>query len=211
MNTHFASTRLLLASGIAAGVLFCGVATVEMFRRPGFDLSRHAISMLSLGEGGWIMKTVFIASGVLTVLCAVGLYTKLAPGWSGWAAALLVGCYGLGLIIAGVFDAPVGLGFPLGVPADQQPVMTPGAIAHSIGFMVAFNGLILACFVMSYQFWVAGQLLMFAVSILAGLAMPVLVALGMTAAVAPGIAFYWAAIASWLWLTAALYAIGAVG
>jgi hypothetical protein len=211
MNADVASARLLLFSGIAAGFIFCAVSTVEMFRRPGFDLSRQAISMLSLGEGGWIMKTAFIASGVLTLICAAGIYAKLAPAWTGVAAALLIGCYGLGLVIAGVFDAPAGLGFPPGVPADQQPVMTPGAIVHSIGFMVAFSGLILACFVFAYQFFAAGQTLMAAASLLAGIAMPVLVGLGMSMTMAPGVAFYAAAMAGWVWLMAALYAASAAG
>ena len=208
MNADVASTRLLLFSGIAAGVIFCTVATVEMLRRPGFDLSRHAISMLSLGEGGWIMKTAFIASGILTLICAAGIYARLGPAWSGVTAALLTGCYGLGLIIAGVFDAPASFGFPPGVPADQQPVMTPGAIVHSAAFMLAFSGLILACLVFAYQFLAAGQTLMFVASLAAGIAMPVLVGLGMSMTMAPGIAFYCAALTGWFWLMAALYAIG---
>ena len=30
-------------------------------------IERHAVSVLSLGEGGWIMKAVFIVSGLLTI------------------------------------------------------------------------------------------------------------------------------------------------
>lgn len=200
MSDIQALDRPLLLAGIAAGLLFFVVPTIEVYRRPGFDLARHAISMLSLGDGGWIMKTVFIASGLLTLACAAGIQMRMTPGWAAHAATLLVGLYGLGLVIAGVFDAPAGLGFPAGTPDDQQPVMTTGATLHGVGFMVAFTGLILACFVFAWYFLQAGQSGWGGACILAGIAMPALVALGIAAKIAPGIAFYWAAVLGWLWL-----------
>jgi hypothetical protein len=41
----------LLASGILAGPLFVAVGLIQAFTRVGFDLRRHALSLLSLG--GW--------------------------------------------------------------------------------------------------------------------------------------------------------------
>ena len=43
-------TRRLLACGIVAGPLFLVVALVQALTRDGFDLSRHPISLLSLGS-----------------------------------------------------------------------------------------------------------------------------------------------------------------
>jgi hypothetical protein len=94
--------RLLLVAGIAAGFLFILVSAVESFVRPGFDLKRHAISMLSLGDRGWLMVVTFILSGALTLLCAVGLRAAEGGLWG----PLLIAVYGLGLIIAGIFPAP---------------------------------------------------------------------------------------------------------
>ncbi|SFV34847.1 DUF998 domain-containing protein [Hyphomicrobium facile] len=111
--------RLLLA-GVAAALLFFAVPTVAIFRRPGFDIERHAISMLSLGEGGWVMKAVFLVSGLLTFLCALGLYRVLAQGWPGFTAAILIGLFGVGLVLAGLFDAPAGLGFPPAAGDDPR-------------------------------------------------------------------------------------------
>jgi hypothetical membrane protein len=65
MTTGLTIDRALLFAGIVAGLLFFIVPTIEVFRRTGFDIERHAISMLSLGDGGWIMKTVFIVCGIL--------------------------------------------------------------------------------------------------------------------------------------------------
>ena len=192
--------RWLVLAGIAAGVGFVLVSTVETFTRPGFDLKRHAISMLSLGDRGWIMVATFIGSGVLTVLCAIGL--RNAGGSVELWGPLLIGAYGAGLILAGVFPAPTGLGFPPGTPDDLQPIMDTGAKLHSVGFMLAFGSLIIACFIFATGFWHAGLPGWAAVSVFAGLAMPAFIAAGVSGRIAPGIAFYIAAVLAWLWLAA---------
>lgn len=192
--------HLLLLAGIAGGVIFVLVSTVEIFARPGFDIKRHAISMLSLGDRGWLMIATFIGSGALTLLCAVGIRAADASG--GLLVPLLIGVYGAGLIIAGIFPAPAGLGFPPGTPDDMAPVMTTSAKLHGLGFMVAFSALIVACLVAAWSFYQA-ELVGWAVfSAAAGLAMPALVASGMSGAIAPGVAFYAAAVLGWIWLGA---------
>ena len=192
--------RWLLFAGVAAALLFFIVPTIEVFRRPAFDISRHAISMLSLGEGGWKMKAVFAVSGVLTFACAVGMFGALGRGWAGIAALLLIGAYGVGLVRAGIYDAPAGLGFPAGTPLDQQPVMTREATLHSVAFMVAFGGLTLACFALGTHFLLEEQLALGVASLTAGLALPGVLAFGVSSKIAPGVAFYWAGMLGWLWL-----------
>lgn len=204
MTAGLTIDRALLFAGIAAGLLFFIVPTIEVFRRPGFDIQRHAISMLSLGDGGWVMKAVFIVCGLLTLMCALGIYMELARGWVRFAAPLLIGAYGLGLILAGVFDAPAGLGFPPGTPQDQAPVMTPSAILHSVAFMVAFSALIASCFVFALYFLHVQQTIWAVISLVAGIALPALIGLGISMTMAPGIAFYWAAMLGWLWFVATL-------
>lgn len=200
MTAGLATDRILLLTGIAAGLLFFIIPTIEVFRRPGFNIERHAISMLSLGEGGWIMKAVFLTCGVLTLMCALGIYMELARGRGGLVAPLLIGAYGAGLLLAGFFDAPAGLGFPPGTPDDQAPIMTTSATLHSVGFMVAFSALIVSCFVFALHFLHEQQTIWAAVSLVTGLALPALIGLGVSMIVTPGIAFYWAAMLGWLWL-----------
>lgn len=185
----------LLNAGVWAGIIFFIVATAESFLRPGFDLSRHAISMLSLGERGWLMVATFVLSGVLVLACAVGLKREGA----GVTVPALLGLYGIGLVLAGLFPAPAGLGFPPGTPDDQQPVMTTTAIVHSIAFMLAFSSLIVACFVMAFRSRRTNGTLAL-VSAATGIALPLLIALGMAQVVATGVAFYLAAMLAWLWL-----------
>jgi hypothetical protein len=200
MTLGLTTDRILLLAGVAAGLLFFIVPTIEIFRRPGFNIERHAISVLSLGEGGWIMKAVFIICGLLTLMCAIGIHMELARGRGGFLAPLLVGIYGAGLLLAGFFDAPVGMGFPPGTPEDQTPIMTTSATLHSVGFMVAFSALIVSCFVFALHFLHEQQTIWAAISLAVGVALPALIGLGISMIVAPGIGFYWAAMLGWLWL-----------
>lgn len=196
------NTRPFLLAGIAAGIIFFIVPTIEIFARPGFDISRHAISMLSLGERGWLMAATFLLAGLLTLLCAIGMRRALDRRAGGRWGPILVGAYGIGLIIAGIFPAPAGLGFPPGTPADMEPVMTASAIMHSIAFMVAFTSLILACFVFARHFSKVDTRGWTIFSAATGLAIPALIASGMSGVIVPGVAFYWAAMLAWLWVAA---------
>ena len=56
---------------------------VQAFTREGFDLRRHPLSLLSLGELGWIQIGNFVVAGLLVVAFAVGLRRVLHPGRGG--------------------------------------------------------------------------------------------------------------------------------
>jgi hypothetical protein len=68
---HTQSARLL-ACGTVAGPLFLTVGLIQALTRDGFDLSRHPLSLLSLGDLGWIQIANFIVTGALYVACALG-------------------------------------------------------------------------------------------------------------------------------------------
>jgi hypothetical protein len=198
LQTDRISARL--AAGFAAATIFIAVTAVEIFARPGFDLHRHAVSVLSLGPRGWLMIATFLVSGVLTIACAAGMRGATAGRPGGFFGPLLVGVYGVGLVVAGIFPAPAGLGFPPGTPDDMMPVMTTTAILHSVGFMLGFGSLIAACFVFArYHFAgrAAGRALL---SLAVGVAIPVFIGLGMASIVPTGVGFYIAAVLAWIWL-----------
>src|ERR1700754_1044163 len=115
-------TRALLACGVAAGPLFVLLILGQAMTRDGFDPRRHPLSMLSLGEQGWIQITNFLISGLLVVASAAGLRRVLRPGSAGrtWGP-LLIGVYGAALIWAGVFTTDPAEGYPPGTP-DGGPV-----------------------------------------------------------------------------------------
>lgn len=113
------ATRLLLTGGRIAGPVFVMVTVIEAGTREGFDIRRHGISLLSLGERGWIQVANFIVTGLVSIAFAVGA-RRLWQGRSGRRAipALIAG-YGAGLILTGVFLVDPGEGFPPGVTAGE--------------------------------------------------------------------------------------------
>jgi hypothetical protein len=196
------ATRSLLNAGIIAGILFILVPLFEMFIRPGFDLNRHAISVLSLGDLGWIQITTFIVTGMLTMACAVGMRRVMvsAPGAT-WGP-LLIGVYGFGMIAAGIFSTDPSFGFPPGAPQGMPASMSWHAVLHSIAFFLAFTSLTAACFVLVPRFASRGQKSWMFYSIASGVATPVLIALGMTSILKSGLAFFIAGVVVCAWVVA---------
>ena len=150
-------TLALLACGVVAGPLFLAVALLQALTREGFDLRRHPLSLLSLGALGWIQIANFVAAGLLSVAFAVGLRRVLHPGRGGRWGPLLVGAYGVGLIMGGVFVTDPGAGFPPGAPAGAPEQLSWHGMLHAIAPLLAFLSLILACFVLARRFAALGQ------------------------------------------------------
>lgn len=149
-------TRALLLCGVVAGPLYLIVGLVEAFTRPGFDITRHDLSLLSNGELGWIHITNFIVSGLLVIAVAAGIRRALHTGRGKTWAPLLISLYGLGLIGAGIFVADPALGFPPGTPADAHAISGHGLL-HFVCGGLGFLGLIAACFVFARRFAGLGQ------------------------------------------------------
>ena len=141
-----------MACGIVAGPLFVAVGLIQAFTREGFDLSRHPLSLLSLGNLGWVQIANFVVTGVLFVACAVGMARVLRPGRGGTWGPLLVGVLGVGLIVAGVFVTDAGAGFPPGAPAGAPEQISWHGILHSVGFVLAVNGMMAGCLVFARRF-----------------------------------------------------------
>jgi len=161
-------TSRLMACGVAAGPVYISVALIQAFTRPGFDLLRHDVSLLSNGELGWVQITNFLVSGLLTMACALGMKRALHSGpASGWGA-LLVGVYGLGLIGAGIFTADPAQGFPPGAPAQPGAISWHGLL-HFVSAAPGFLALIAACFVLARRFAAAGERKWAAFSVLSGI------------------------------------------
>jgi hypothetical protein len=145
-------TTRLLACGIVAGPLFLAAWLIQAFTRDGFDPSRHPLSLLSLGELGWIQIANFVVTGLLYVACAIGMWRVLHPGRSGTWGPLLVGGLGIGLILAGSFTTDPGAGFPPGAPAGAPEQLSWHGVLHEVGFVVALVSWTAACFVLVRRF-----------------------------------------------------------
>jgi hypothetical protein len=131
------STRRQLIAGAAAGPLFLTTWLAQAVTREGFDPSRHPISLLSLGDQGWIQVANFVVTGSLYVAGAVGLRRTLRRGRGRTWGPLLVGGFGVGLALAGVFVTDAGAGFPAGAPAGAPDHFSWHGVLHEVGFGLA--------------------------------------------------------------------------
>jgi hypothetical protein len=150
-------TRLLLVCGAIAGPLLIAVGFIQIPLRAGFDWTRHPLSMLSLGDLGWIQVTNFTVSGLFYVAAAVGLRRALRGQAAGTWGPLLIAGVGIGLVLGGVFSADPGLGFPPGAPAGAPASMSWHAGLHLTGFVVGFISLVAFSFVFARRFWKLAQ------------------------------------------------------
>ena len=108
------ATRALITAGAIAGPLFVVVGLVQALTREGFDLTRHPLSLLSLGDRGWVQIANFIVAGVLMLTFAVGARRSLGDGPGRVWAPVLFGLYGVGLVLGGAFTADPAIGLPGG-------------------------------------------------------------------------------------------------
>ena len=197
-------TRSLLGYGVLAGPFFVVVAVVQGLTRPGFDLTRHDVSLLSNGSLGWIQIANFVLTGAFVLAFAVGLGRALGSGRGAtWAPRLLAG-YGLGLIGGGIFIADPMNGFPPGAPAGHPATISAHGILHLVAAGLGFLCLVAACLVMARRFAGERRRGWMAYSILAGVAF-----LAAFAGVASGsaspvvvLAFWAALILVWSWMAA---------
>src|SRR5215469_32602 len=144
-------TRILLLCGAIAGPLFIVVLLVQDYTRPGFDPRLDILSLLSLGDWGWVQMTNFILAGVLNLLYALGLWRGIHPGRGGTWAPILMALYGLGLVVVGILRTDPANGFPPGVPAATHPSWH-GAI-HAVGALFVFVMLSVALMVFTRLFF----------------------------------------------------------
>src|SRR5438552_359120 len=149
-------TRVLLLCGVVAGPLYVIVGAIEMLTRPGFDPTRHDLSLMANGDLGWVHIALLVTTGLLVVAGAIGMRRALRGGRGGTWGPLLVGVYGLGVAGAGIFTADPALGFPPGTPADAHAVSWHGLL-HLVSGGIGFLGLIAACMVFARRFAALGQ------------------------------------------------------
>jgi hypothetical protein len=143
--------RLLLTAGALAGPVYLCLGLGQALLRPGFDLTRHDLSLLSNGQFGWIQISNFLLSGLLVIAGALGLRRTLrsGPGRT-WGPLLLAG-YGLGLIGAGIFSADPAFGFPPGAAATANTISWHGLL-HIVSAALGFTALIGSCGVLARRF-----------------------------------------------------------
>lgn len=162
------TTDILLFTGAAAAVLFVAVLLVEGSLRPGYDPTYHTGSELELGERGWIQRANFLLMGAGVFAFSVGVQRTL----DSTIGAVLLGVFGFGLVIAGVFPPDPVRGYPPGAPTDREADLTWQAQVHNVTGPVSFLALLGACVVLAGQLQ-GGWRLYTTLTAIAGLVMTV--------------------------------------
>jgi hypothetical membrane protein len=149
-------TKSLLGYGVIAGPFYIVVSLAQALTRDGFDLTRHAWSLLANGDLGWIQITNFTLTGAMLVAFAVGMHRALAGGRGGRWVPRLIGTFGVGIALSAlVFRADPAQGFPPGAP--QQPQLTWHGALHYPVAGIAFLSLVVACFLLASRFASEGR------------------------------------------------------
>jgi Protein of unknown function (DUF998) len=137
-----AVTRSLLGWGVVAGPFYVVTALVLAVTRPGFHLSHHAISLLTLGSLGWLQRANFVLSGLMVALAAAGILRAIRNG-RGLAMGSLVAVDGLMLALAAVFAPDPMKGFP---PGSSGGTASLGGILHLLVGALGFVAIAAAAF-----------------------------------------------------------------
>lgn len=195
--------RTLLWTGIILGPIFYAVVLAQILTRTGFDISRQPLSLLALGEGGWIQTANFIFAGALGLGLAAALFA-IDKGPSGFAAAILIAVFGAGIIVAGLFPSDPSMGFPPGAPEGVPEVMSQTSKLHGLGFMVSFSALTLAFAAFGFMFWDDHRAIAIA-SLAMVIVIPVVIGAGMSRMDWASLAFFWAGALSFGWLAVVSY------
>ncbi len=134
----------LLYAGVVGPLLFIVVFLIEGLTRPGYSAWRHYVSQLATGPGGWVQVINFFVCGVLVIVFAIGLRSVTRS----IAAPILLGLFGVSLLVAGAFSTDPVHGYPVGL----APVRTTHGMIHGLAGLGAFSLLPAAAFVMSAWF-----------------------------------------------------------
>jgi hypothetical protein len=137
-------TRLLLLGGVTGPILFVAVTLADGATRPGYDAMRQYVSLLTLGDGGWVETVNFIVSGILIAAFGVGLRRTTGSRARRWMSALVV-VAGLAFVWSGLFSTDPEQGYPAGAPPGLPPSQSLPATLHYLGSVVGFVSLAIAC------------------------------------------------------------------
>ena len=146
------STSALLRCGAWAGPFFVVTFLIEGATLADYSALRHPVSLLALGDLGWIQVLNFFISGVLMLAFAIGLRRALRPAFWG---SFLIGLLGVSSVAAGMFTSDPINGYPPGTPL--LPMQTTEGMLHGLSGLPVILAWPIACVLVGRRFWKLGQ------------------------------------------------------
>lgn len=200
-----AVTRSLLGYGVVAGVVYLVVGVALAVTRAGFSFANHPLSVLMLGDQGWMQRANIIIAGTMVVAAAAGFSRGLRSASSRPVGGLLA-LYGVCLVLSGVFPPDPVAGFPPGAAGD---VATTSGILHlafgGLGFLaLAATAIVLARWFATkgLDAWATRSRIAAGIIVLAFLA-----GAGLATQTAGVVLLWLAVVAGWVWLAGASIAV----
>lgn len=186
----------MLGWGVVAGPFYIVFGLILALTRGGFDLTRHSLSLLSLGEGGWLQILNFAPTGIMVIVAGWGLLR--APTDRSRGTGIVVIIAGAALVLAGVFRPDPVADFPPGAEATA----TTGGILHLVMGAAQFIGLTVAALILACTFARRGERGRAALSRILGVVVVVAFLAGAALSASPfGVGLLWlAVVAGFAWL-----------
>ena len=186
----------MLGWGVVAGPFYIVFGLILALTRDGFDLTRHSLSLLSLGEGGWLQILNFALTGIMVIVAGWGLLRAPTGRSRGTGIAVIIA--GTALVLAGVFRPDPVAGFPPGAEATA----TASGILHLVMGAAQFIGLTVAALILAGTFARRGERGRAALSRILGVVVVVAFLVGAALSASPvGVGLLWlAVVAGFAWL-----------
>ncbi|WP_216656959.1 DUF998 domain-containing protein [Brevibacterium sp. CT2-23B] len=196
LDVRAAVTRSMLGWGVVAGPFYIAFGLILALTRDGFDLTRHSLSLLSLGEGGWLQILNFALTGIMVIVAGWGLLRAPTDRSRGTGIAVIIA--GAALVLAGVFRPDPVADFPPGAEATA----TTGGILHLVMGAALFIGLTVAALILAGTFARRGERGRAALSRILGVVVVVAFLAGAALSASPiGVGLLWlAVVAGFAWL-----------
>ncbi|MFD2025496.1 DUF998 domain-containing protein [Promicromonospora aerolata] len=140
-DTAAAVTRSMLGWGVVAGPFYLLVGLVLALTREGFDFAQHPLSVLMLGDGGWMQVTNLALSGAMVLVAGIGAARAGARG-----TGIAVGVYGAAMVASAIFPPDPMPGFPPG--QDGATTISVSGLLHFAFGGIGFTALAVAAFLL---------------------------------------------------------------
>lgn len=195
-DSRAAVTRSMLGWGVVAGPFYLVFALTLALTRQGFDLSKHPLSLLTLGDGGWLQTLNFALTGIMVMVAGWGMLRAVERRGRSAGAAVIVA--GAAIALAGVFRPDPIAGFP---PGAEETMSASGMLHLALG-MIEFVAFTVAALLLARFFSTPGEKSRAMLSRLAGILIVVAFAAGAALSAGPaGVALLWlAVVVSFAWL-----------
>jgi len=192
------ATKFLLWCGVWAGPFYLAVGIAQALLRDGFVFSKHPLSVLTNGPGGWIQTVNFVVTGLMVLAAAVGFRRVLGPKprmtW-------FLGAYGAAMLAAAMFRADPMDGFPPGTPLGVPTTMSTTGLLHFAAGGVGFVCLAVSCFLAAREMRRRNAASLARLSLGSGLIVVVGFFGGAVLPIGGVLGIWLAVVVGWAWLT----------